>query len=504
MPPTPRNDPARPDYADVLARGRQLIDRGDVAGYWALIAEHDPYAKLAHGVATNSTPEGRAANERLANYYRRQHGRNITDAEIEDIRRKIANADAEARRKSMEAENNIGLKPDTIAGYHKTVFEQSELPSDTFTLENLGRAFGDDAAGWHLGTEEPSSADRGDGSIDAIGDAIGDVIGAGLDAVFSDGEPDPIRGGPGGSPDYRGPSAPSRGKPSDAEGTPGRAPDDGSRAGAAPRGADAAGSPRHDAAVAATGADAGPSAVPRAAEADAEPWRDAWARALDLPAEGPPRAETILLKQPADWTEGEMRAVLRSDAYWTGEEGERTRRRDAVARWHGLHYGDAPVRRDGTGRMVEPAFKIDPPAAVTPPRTVEGEPLADALSGTLAAVGRQAKSAGPMEAVRRLQAGLNRMTGRAAAQPKPDRRRLRDPCEDEPTPRVERLRVDGDLGPKTAEAARRAVARFGRKPVEAELRRPAEEQEPNPLFALNEDAQAGGRRPISGGFRARG
>jgi len=494
-----QNKPSRVDLYGVLNRARQALDQGDVDGYWRALSPHDPYADLAGRVARNDGPLGRAANERLARKHLENYGEPILEQKVNKIRIEIADADLKARQRSIQDEGDIAIKPDTVAAYHRDVFTANDLPDDTYTLETLGRVLGDDLGGALMGMEERSAEDRGAVSIDGAMEAAGDLIESGLHAVLSDGEPSDglsrrgqhvidrrIR-------ERARAAAQAAGDGGDAApGENGRgadAPEDGASLDGAREMRTGAAAPQHE-------------ALPTVADAEGERWRDAWARTLELPMDDPPRAETVLLKEPADWTEGEMRTVLRSDAYWTGEEGERTRRRDAVARWHGLFYGNEPARRDGTGRMIEPAFKIDPPAAAAPPRTREGEPLADALRGTLEAVGREAKKAGPMEAVRRLQAGLNRMTGRAAAQPKPDRRRLRDPYEDEPTPRVERLRVDGDLGPKTAEATRRAVVRFGRKPVEAELRRPAEAQEPDPLFAVKVDERADGRGPVSGGFRA--
>ncbi|MCR9222387.1 MAG: hypothetical protein NXI21_19365, partial [Alphaproteobacteria bacterium] len=101
-----------------------------------------------------------------------------------------------------------------------------------------------------------------------------------------------------------------------------------------------------------------------------------------------PELESIQLKPPADWTEGEMRRLLRDPLYWDGPEPDRTALRDGVAGWFAAQYGAAPARRDGTGRMVEPLFTTQPTREAAAPRAADGAPLDRALAGVADALGR--------------------------------------------------------------------------------------------------------------------
>jgi hypothetical protein len=152
-------------------------------------------------------------------------------------------------------------------------------------------------------------------------------------------------------------------------------------------------------------------------------------------------SESTLLKPVEDLTEGEVHRAMASDAYWNAGDPDRPAVLEKVAAWHDHVYGTAPQKRDATGRGVEPVAKNPPPETVRPLRTPQGETVAAALT-KLGAVLNQAAAGGlgPARAVKGLQRGLT-LTAKAGET---------------------RLKIDGDLGPKTKAATRRALATKGR------------------------------------------
>jgi hypothetical protein len=152
-------------------------------------------------------------------------------------------------------------------------------------------------------------------------------------------------------------------------------------------------------------------------------------------------SDSTLLKPVEDLTEGEVHRAMASDAYWNAGDPDRPAVLEKVAAWHDHVYGTAPQKRDATGRGVEPVAKNPPPETVRPLRTPQGETVAAALT-KLGAVLNQAAAGGlgPARAVKGLQRGLT-LTAKAGET---------------------RLKIDGDLGPKTKAATRRALATKGR------------------------------------------
>lgn len=444
MPPTSLNKGNRTDFSGILADGAEVLKRGDVDGYWRLMAPHDGYAKLARAVARNDGFAGRAANERLARQHLETHGKPIDEQKVNEVRVRIADADLKARQKSLDREGNITLKPDTIAEYHRDVFTKQGLPEDSYTLESLGRAFGDDAAGLLLGTEEPAGAERGDPSLGGALDAAGDLIDSALHGAFADGEPSD--------------GLSRRGQHVIDRRIRERRRDGADHAPQSPSGAPAGDARSGDA----------------AAPADVRVQTLARDYLDRLGAIDP--VEAVLLKPPALWTEPEMTGVLRSEPYWTGDRVERDDRRDRVAAWFSEHFGNEPVRRDATGRMAAPAFKRPPRIEPAPALTAHGIDLAQALAGTARLLAGAAAPRGPQPAVKAFQAGLNRLQarnrdpsmrgepGRAASAAR------RDPYRPagELSPGLERVKEDGVFGPKTARAARKALAGAGYRAVARE------------------------------------
>eukprot|EP00752_Nemacystus_decipiens_P017071 g15288.t1 len=229
-----------------------------------------------------------------------------------------------------------------------------------------------------------------------------------------------------------------------------------------------------------------------------------------------PELEGIQLKPPADWTEGEMRRLLRDPLYWDGPEPDRVALRDGVAGWLAARYGTAPARRDGTGRMVEPAFQKTPLAEAVEARTPDPAPLDRALAGIADALGRAGAAVGPTQAVRRFQGGLNRLsaalTAAEPAQPSRPAGPGREPgaafyeeAAARARPRIGRLKEDGIFGPKTAKATRAALTRAGRAPVERAAAGGVSASDPGDAYSLANPARptAFGASPLAERTRGR-
>ncbi len=150
-------------------------------------------------------------------------------------------------------------------------------------------------------------------------------------------------------------------------------------------------------------------------------------------------ADEILLKPAHRWTQDEVRAVTRKrmDLPSTDPRVEDMFGREMA--WYTHVYGNDPVKYDETGRMIDPQPLIPIPEAKVEPEDADGGPLAEGLKAVAADMGEASREGGEAKAVRALQSGLN-LTADNPGQ---------------------RLAEDGDLGPKTRLAAKRAVAEKG-------------------------------------------
>ena len=180
--------------------------------------------------------------------------------------------------------------------------------------------------------------------------------------------------------------------------------------------------------------------------------------------------EAVRLKPSPWWTEPEMRGQMRHRDYWSADPSVREPLHDQVAGWHSVHFGDAPVRRDGTGRMIEPAIKIQPPVQPIEPKTADGAPLIQAVGRIAQGLAVASATLGRPAAVQRFQTGLNRLKAaedeEKAARPK-ERKAVHRPDAAHKPPALDRVKEDGVFGPKTAAATRKALAARGSRAVEA-------------------------------------
>jgi hypothetical protein len=171
-------------------------------------------------------------------------------------------------------------------------------------------------------------------------------------------------------------------------------------------------------------------------KADAEIIKEQFVNALV--AKGS-EADEILLKRPADWTEDEMAAIMGSEVYGRPDDQIGGFSNDQVTRWHEAAYG-----ADGKPPKVQPKSgpKLDKPL----------DAIADGLS-------KRSGERDRRHAVMDLQSSIN-------ALPSERRGGAADGADFVPT-----LIVDGELGPKTHFAVKKAIAGFGAPKVLAAVQR---------------------------------
>ncbi|WP_135079841.1 hypothetical protein [Terasakiella sp. SH-1] len=89
----------------------------------------------------------------------------------------------------------------------------------------------------------------------------------------------------------------------------------------------------------------------------------------------------LSLKPPKDWTEAELK-----DAMKAREKAPVQERQDMMLRereWFEHYYGNEPIRFDETGKMVQPSPVRRAPESPLPVRTVDGQPLEEAIEDVL-------------------------------------------------------------------------------------------------------------------------
>ncbi|WP_161539558.1 hypothetical protein [Paramagnetospirillum kuznetsovii] len=180
------------------------------------------------------------------------------------------------------------------------------------------------------------------------------------------------------------------------------------------------------------------------------------------PIEDPVRS--VLLKQVENWTEGEMKDVLRSAGEdftgWRSGDPLKAHLYERVQDWHTTHYGDGEQQYDG-GKPVEPRPIRAIPEQASPHVTPQGEDLWQASARMGDKIAKAAESDGYGTAVKGLQRGLNLFND---ANPLPERSSAWGDYTKQPP-----LAEDGDYGPKTDFALKAALTRHGTEDVDKAL-----------------------------------
>ena len=123
------------DYARDFAKARQLLKRGDINGYWAVMVGHDKYAETARNVAANRNFWGYHANQHLQREAERVLGRPLNQDELSSIMYDIADGDLEARQASVLGGRGIGLTSGEIERYHVAALDKKRLPPSAYLGE---------------------------------------------------------------------------------------------------------------------------------------------------------------------------------------------------------------------------------------------------------------------------------------------------------------------------------------------------------------------------------
>lgn len=174
--------------------------------------------------------------------------------------------------------------------------------------------------------------------------------------------------------------------------------------------------------------------------------------------------EDILAKSPRDLTEAEVRQIAqRRLALPAGAEKETLDRFERA--FYDDAYGTDPAEADETGRLITPAARRAVNAAPVPARTVDGIDLSRAVGRLAERVADIAETQGSRDAVRFLQRGLT-ILNHAVTEAGGSDGTAPGPADG---PMFQDLVDDGDPGPKTRAALRRAAARLGSPKIEEAL-----------------------------------
>ena len=159
--------------------------------------------------------------------------------------------------------------------------------------------------------------------------------------------------------------------------------------------------------------------------------------------------DDILLKKPEDWTEGEVREVMKERLRLPMNNPERPSLWNSEKKWFKHFYGDGNAKADEFGKIADPQpirRMIDKPLDV---RTADGRPLTKEISRFSKHLSGAAGDVPAPELVKSLQSGLNTL-GMSKRLPKP----------------LPALKEDGVFGPKTRGGLKTAMARLGRPKLE--------------------------------------
>ncbi|MDP6430527.1 MAG: hypothetical protein QGH73_09910 [Rhodospirillales bacterium] len=174
------------------------------------------------------------------------------------------------------------------------------------------------------------------------------------------------------------------------------------------------------------GDDAGIGDAPGSKSADLAPEEKIKEQFMNDLAQPGDEADEILLKRPGDWTEDEMAEVMRTEVYRRPDDQIGGFSNDQVTRWHEAAYG-------AQGRP--------PPVQPKP-----GPDLDQPLSGIADALTERSDQRDKRHAVMDLQSSINALPSERGGDGEGF---------------VPTLAVDGDLGPKTRFAVKKAVTGFG-------------------------------------------
>ena len=186
----------------------------------------------------------------------------------------------------------------------------------------------------------------------------------------------------------------------------------------------------------------------------------------------------ILRKRPASWTAEERDLVMTDPRYWDGNLIDRDAFQNATRQHFSAVYGDEPMRKDSTGRGIDPPPRYDLPSFPQEPLDPStGTRLGRGLEAVLKDVISRSQDQGLPAAITDLQQSLNQTRMRTASQ-------LAQP------PQPDWLATDGLFGPRTRSALQTQIARIGSKPIRQALSAQGSAQGSPPAAAPQPSASA--------------
>jgi len=417
----PEQANTRARHQAILATANKHLKQGDTSAYWKAISEISPrYARLAGQVADDKGFIGTGARERLQDAAEESRGRRFTKAELDQIEVEIATSDHRVRQENLKDQGTAGVSLRDTDEYHTAIFKDRDLPPDTYTLHNMVKSLGpvadavrdtddpkdpadkarfDEAVKQH----KPELSEQLRKNIDVAGDGlsfISDVV-EGYAHDFKDWTDDRQREV---REMFDGKLSPSENEPK--------------------------------------------SGLRTENEADQTERKKL---VENLTKQDNP-LEEILDKDPADLTEGELREVMGARRK-AKTDAEREKLFGIEKAFFEDKFGTGDAEFDFTGKMIDaPPIKPTNKTPV-PAQGRDGKPVAETLKRLAQAVTQGTRGDGPVEVVKALQNGLN-LLNRARTEKLAKKQGKASPLFSE-------LKDDGDPGPKTRAAFKRATANLG-------------------------------------------
>lgn len=156
--------------------------------------------------------------------------------------------------------------------------------------------------------------------------------------------------------------------------------------------------------------------------------------------------EDTLYKQDKEIPEAEIQKLNKYANYDAKDMGLRQRMNNKVGGWYKSVYGDEPQKQDATGRPIQPQPKFALPEESKTISSKDGVGISDSYKRLAQSMSEVDKSG--LGGVKALQSSLNGF-------------------EDD----YDRLKEDGDLGPKTTSRTKYALVNYGLKPVEERIKK---------------------------------
>lgn len=150
----------------------------------------------------------------------------------------------------------------------------------------------------------------------------------------------------------------------------------------------------------------------------------------------------IFLKRPDDLTEGELKELMKKRSQLNNDKSTFNELVEKERQWFSARYGDGPVKYDETGKMIQPVPKNPAPKEPKPLMVPGNKTMVEAIRQVADQLAKSLDD--KTDVVRGVQTGINRT-----------KEKMEVP-----------LKTDGQFGPKSAQALKKAIAALGPTKVE--------------------------------------